>query len=120
MHLETIRCQIYSEHCNFCHGCRPFRSVAVNTTVLAHFDAVWGGRQPPHLLRKRRVIYTEPRLSSFDAGPEPVLHLIGGQPTFQPSRASGPSPAHPRLRSEERRVGKECGRTWRSRWWPKQ
>src|SRR3546814_6264771 len=53
------------------------------------------------LLRKRRVLYTEPRLSSFDAGPEPVLHLIGGQPTFQPSRASGPSPAHPRLRSEE-------------------
>src|SRR3546814_5907634 len=50
------------------------------------------------LLRKRRVLYTEPRLSSFDAGPEPVLHLIGGQPTFQPSRASGPSPAHPRLR----------------------
>src|SRR3546814_4238644 len=47
------------------------------------------------LLRKLRVLYTEPWFSSFDAGPEPVLHLIGGQPTFQPSRASGPSPAHP-------------------------
>src|SRR3546814_7020248 len=47
-------CHIYSDHCNFCHGCRPFRSVAVNTTVLAHFDAVWGGRQPPHLSRRCR------------------------------------------------------------------
>src|SRR3546814_18668128 len=26
--------------------------------------------------------------------------------------------ARPLLRSEERRVGKECGRTCRSRWWP--
>jgi hypothetical protein len=24
--------------------------VAVNTTFLAHCDAVWGGRQPPHLI----------------------------------------------------------------------
>src|SRR3546814_5922039 len=47
-------CHIYSDHCNFCHVCRPFRSVAVNTTVLAHFDAVWGGRQPPHLSRRCR------------------------------------------------------------------
>jgi hypothetical protein len=23
--------------------------VAFNTTILAHRDAVWGGRQPPHL-----------------------------------------------------------------------
>src|SRR3546814_11462562 len=51
------------------------------------------------LLRKRRVLYNEPRLSSFDAGPEPVLHLIGGQPTSKPSRASGPSPGHTRLRT---------------------
>src|SRR3546814_12738624 len=29
--------------------------------------------------------------------------------------------AHPeKIRSEERRVGKECGRTWRSRWSPNQ
>jgi len=29
---------------------------------------------------------------------EPVLHLTGGQPTFQQSRASGQWPALPRLR----------------------
>jgi putative transposase len=26
--------------------------VAVNTTFLAHCDAVWGGRQPPHLFER--------------------------------------------------------------------
>jgi transposase len=26
--------------------------VAVNTTTLAHCDAVWGGRQPPHLIQR--------------------------------------------------------------------
>jgi hypothetical protein len=30
--LENILCQINSNHRIFCHGCRPFRSVAVNTT----------------------------------------------------------------------------------------
>ncbi|WP_207186732.1 hypothetical protein, partial [Phaeovulum veldkampii] len=28
---------------------RPLRFVAFNTTILAHCDAVWGGRQPSHL-----------------------------------------------------------------------
>jgi hypothetical protein len=42
-------CQIHADHRIFRHGCRPFRSVAFNTTSLAHCDAVWGGRQPPHL-----------------------------------------------------------------------
>src|SRR3546814_11449446 len=36
-----------------------------------------------------------------------LLDLGGGQCTW-----------HRRRRSEERRVGKECGRTCRSRWWP--
>jgi hypothetical protein len=29
--------------------------VAFNTTILAHRDAVWGGRQPPHLIRKDAI-----------------------------------------------------------------
>ena len=50
MQLKDILCQIHPDHRIFCHGCRPFRSVAFNTTILAHCDAVWGGRQPPHLM----------------------------------------------------------------------
>jgi hypothetical protein len=38
------------------HTFRPFRSVAVITTTLAHCDAVWGGRQPPHLPRSPRLM----------------------------------------------------------------
>src|SRR3546814_17982667 len=58
--LKNSLCQIHANHCIFRHGCRPFRSVALNTTFLAHCDA----------------------------------------------------------RSEERRVGKECVSTCRSRWSP--
>jgi polar amino acid transport system permease protein len=31
--------------------------VAFNTTILAHCDAVWGGRQPPHLGYTRLQAY---------------------------------------------------------------
>jgi hypothetical protein len=51
MQLKNSFCQIHPNHRIFRHGCRPFRSVAVNTTTLAHCDAVWGRRQPPHLIR---------------------------------------------------------------------
>jgi Transposase DDE domain len=49
VNLENMLCQIHTNHPILRHGCRPFRSVASNTTLLAHHDAVWGGRQPPHL-----------------------------------------------------------------------
>lgn len=49
MDLKTVLCQIDSDHRILRHGCRPFCSVAVNTTSLAHCDAVERGRQPPHL-----------------------------------------------------------------------
>lgn len=49
VNLNNMLCQVHANHRIFRHGCRPFRSVAVNNTILAHCDAVWGGRQPPHL-----------------------------------------------------------------------
>ena len=48
--LENVLCQIYPNHRIHRHGCCPSLSVALNTTTLAHCDAVWGGRQPLHLL----------------------------------------------------------------------
>src|SRR3546814_9918580 len=45
--LKNSLCQIHANHCIFRHGCRPFRSVALNTTFLAHCDAVrQGGNHP--------------------------------------------------------------------------
>src|SRR3546814_18817632 len=38
--------------------------------------------------------------------------------TLAPRTASGLRSLKQRIRSEERRVGKECGSTCRSRWWP--
>ena len=49
--LKNILGQIHADHDSLRHGCRPFRSVVLNTTFLAHRDAVEGGRQPPHLIR---------------------------------------------------------------------
>src|SRR3546814_19356955 len=49
-----------------------------------------------------------------------ALHRLG-RPLASPfGRARPKTVEHspPRLRSEERRVGKECVRTCRSRWWP--
>ncbi|WP_347268667.1 hypothetical protein, partial [Paracoccus sp. (in: a-proteobacteria)] len=40
---------IRPDHRIFRHGCGLSRSVAVNTTTLAHSDAARSGRQPPHL-----------------------------------------------------------------------
>lgn len=31
----------------------------LNTTLLAHFDAAWGGRQPPHLMWRVRQALPE-------------------------------------------------------------
>jgi len=42
-------CQIHSDHC-ILHLAVLSVSVALNTTTLAHRDAVWGGRQPFHLV----------------------------------------------------------------------
>src|SRR3546814_2313197 len=49
--LKNSLCQIHANHCIFRHGCRPFRSVALNTTFLAHCDAVReGGNHPISLI----------------------------------------------------------------------
>src|SRR5690606_41091672 len=48
--LDDIFRQIHADHDSLRHGCRPFHPVAVDATILAHSDAVRGGRQPPHLL----------------------------------------------------------------------
>src|SRR5690606_15702657 len=51
VYLKHRLCQIYANHRIFRHGCRPFRSVAFNTTFLAHCDAVReGGNHPISLI----------------------------------------------------------------------
>lgn len=49
MELENALCQVRANHHILCNGCRPFCFVVLSTTILAHCDAVWSGRQPPHL-----------------------------------------------------------------------
>jgi hypothetical protein len=45
--LKNRLCQIHSNYRIFHYGCRPFRSVAFNTTFLAHCDAVWEAATTP-------------------------------------------------------------------------
>src|SRR3546814_15820595 len=49
---------------------------------------------------------------------EPFLRVIKQSSTVVVNLTTGGSPYMPVERSEERRVGKECERTFRSRWWP--
>src|SRR3546814_13781896 len=63
------------------------------------------------------------QLYPFDApgGPNITVVDLGGRPgrDFAPERAQAAQAAeHRAARSEEPRVGKECGRTCRSRWSP--
>jgi hypothetical protein len=46
---------------------RPLRFVAFNTTILAHCDAVWGGRQPSHLAYNMRRLAQLRRLNPCPA-----------------------------------------------------
>src|SRR3546814_16042883 len=55
VNLENLFCQVHSNHSILRHGCRPFRSVVLNTTILAHRDAVWEGGNHPILAKS--VLY---------------------------------------------------------------
>lgn len=59
--------------------CRPLLCVALNTTTLAHRDAVWGGRQPFHLHRRQsaRPRYFAARRASFRATASAVIVFQG-------------------------------------------
>lgn len=56
MNLKNSLCQIHPNHHIFCHGCRPFRSVVINTTFLAHRDAVCEGGYHPIFIKIRSDI----------------------------------------------------------------
>src|SRR5690606_13407250 len=51
VNLENLFCQVHSNHSILRHGCRPFRSVVLNTTILAYRDAVWEGGNHPILAK---------------------------------------------------------------------
>jgi hypothetical protein len=53
MDLENCLCQINPNH-HILHFAVLLFCVALNTTTLAHSDAVWGGRQPLHLAYNMR------------------------------------------------------------------
>ena len=55
--LENTLCQIHPYH-RILHLAVLSACVALNTTTLAHCDAVWGGRQPSHL-EQRPLIYDQ-------------------------------------------------------------
>lgn len=75
--------------------CRPLLCVALNTTTLAHRDAVWGGRQPSHLHRRQsaRPRYFAARRASFRATASAVIvfqgfaFLRGGMTAWAPRSA---------------------------------
>src|SRR3546814_21199910 len=48
----------------------------------------------------------------------PTIHAASGEKTKLPEDVSAPAPSASVCRSEERRVGKECVSTCRSRWSP--
>ena len=67
---ENALRQIDAYHCILRHGCRPFLLQWLYSTIMAHCDAVEGGRQPPHL----------------QSGPQP---LNSDEFQTQPRRRSG-------------------------------
>src|SRR3546814_15051888 len=77
-------------------------SIATTGPRAANAGAAGTDVQPP----------TRLRLQSNLVG----TRLTLPEPLDKPAAAALPTTVEPTLRSEERRVGKECGRTCRSRW----
>src|SRR3546814_6309051 len=57
VNLENLFCQVHSNHSILRHGCRPFRSVVLNTTILAHRDAVRSEEHTSELQSLMRISY---------------------------------------------------------------
>lgn len=55
VNLEEALCQIHSDYRIFISPSSP--PMPDSTTILAHRDAVWGGRQPSHLLSPAVGLY---------------------------------------------------------------
>src|SRR3546814_9566195 len=91
-------------------------AVTKRTAHLAIMDAMGHGLEASRMANVAVASYR----SSRRAGADPAGSLVAmdevirsefGDSRFVTAQAAT-------LRSEERRVGKECVSTWRSRWWP--
>src|SRR3546814_2487190 len=108
--------------------CCGYSSLAVGVQVI-FYDFFYLRQKTAYVMRisdwssdvcssvlRGRVTAVQPSSRIFTSG-RPML-IIGSIVKIMPGFNSGPVPGRPAWRSEERRVGKECVRTCRSRWSP--
>src|SRR3546814_9833298 len=96
------------------HGGRTFEREAARQEAQAVGSPAEG--VAPHV-RHRRLFDQRSRRGVLDIAANRVSDAW--TPIFRACGKAGEILPRPRLgvRSDERRVGKECGSTWRTRWW---
>src|SRR3546814_14493421 len=105
------------------HGCPPSDLRGIEAPYLKPRSIMTGG-QPPLQIRRRGPLPYLSTVATFARRCHDALRMSSGQGHRVANATRSSREAHQnsetlfKTRSEERRVGKECVSTCKSRWWP--